>query len=331
MNWRILLVLYTLALGCKHASSKVNNSVQQYSLKDSTHNYELLNSDTIPAISQSSIISLVDSSNPRNYLVKVRADKANRSEFNYIDLRKINPYRNMGYPFIYMAEDSVDFSYDLSSISDFRLNTLMGQVRINSDVELSKGSLTAYVKPPVAVIKVNTLAIAYSIHYYTNNDDLIGAQGEAIIIAANDEDIVRISDNSNGFYDIRLSYDGSLLMQKYGTNYGEDGGGQTIHGLKIYSIKSGALKFSFEFGRTDNLVNYGFIEDLPNFATALLKANGFEYFVFDIKNNTLYKYSGTMEEWTNQSRMRLLLSGFLQAGDVDQLTMSGFETILLDN
>ena len=263
---------------------------------------------------------------PRNYIIRfVREGVAEKKKV--LDVRRINPYRNLPYPIEYMSEDSVDFSYDLSTLTFERQKSVMEGMRINLDALYDGSYLKVFVKAPVVVARGNTVAIAFHISYYSNEEDILGTQGVVIFYNEKGEEIRKIEDDENGFYDIRLSADGKYLLQKYGVNYGEDGSGQLDSGLKFYDVETGEMVFEWKLGK-DDLDGYNMFFN-TYFATCYRDVRKeTQHFIVDFVHGDVYFKSSDRYKYANDPEYRKTVApDFVKLRTIDALLKNDFKKI----
>jgi len=248
-----------------------------------------------------------------------------------LDIRHVNPYRNLPYPIDYMSEDSVDYQYDLSTLSIPEKEALLKGMRINEDALWEgKKYLKAFVKTPVVDAKGKTVAIAYHISYYSNPEDVLGTQGIVILYNDKGEEVRRIEDKKDGFYDILLSKDGKYLMQKYGFDYGEDGSGQLVRGFKFYNTETGEKIFEWELGKDRFLDGYSFFPNTYYYVNYYRTEGKYHhYYIIDINNKNVYQKSMDRKKYSNDypGYRETLFPTFLKTKEIKDLIKDGFKKI----
>ena len=247
-----------------------------------------------------------------------------------LDIRHVNPYRNLPYLIDYMSEDSVDYQYDLSTLSIPEKEALLKGMRINEDALWEgKKYLKAFVKTPVVDAKGKTVAIAYHISYYSNPEDVLGTQGIVILYNDKGEEVRRIEDKKDGFYDILLSEDGKYLMQKYGFDYGEDGSGQLVRGFKFYNTETGEKIFEWELGKDQFLGGYNMFFN-TYFATIYrIEGSRFEQYIVDYINKAIYLKSLDKRKYfsENLDNEGAMAPTFIKTKEIKDLIKDGFKKI----
>ncbi len=263
-------------------------------------------------------------SDPQNYLLTFTG-KDVKKQNRVLDIREINPYKSLPYPIRNISEKKLQFGYDFSNSSFAEKEIILKGTRINSDAYRKDSSyLTAYVKLPIVEAEGNIVAISYHISYYCNDEDILATQGVTVIYNEMGVEIQRIKDEKDGFYRIHLSDDGKYLVQEYGTDYGEDGGGQMERGIKIYETNTGKQIYEKDLGR-DQFYNY---TDFLTNSLCFYSRNEdekFEYFVIDFINDETYLLVMDMYKYANSNEYRgNQLLNFKKSENVNDLLKDGF-------
>lgn len=258
--------------------------------------------------------------NPMRYPFKIRFATG-----KIIDIRDIDPYRDLPYKQLQDIHGGYERLYDLTELSKREQEAALSGARINAEAYRDGNYLRILTKAPVIEVQNGITAIAYHASFYSNIEDILATKGHTLIYDHNGNLLQDIKDDQDGFYDIRLSADGQYLMQKYGTAYGEDGGGQLEMGFKFYDTSTGEMVFDCDLGKDNNLMGYGFIEEQPHLGTSFsLTPQKFEYSVYDVFKRELYKYSGTRSQFEDTKFMQGLFKELLQTGNSRQLLNHGF-------
>ena len=245
-----------------------------------------------------------------------------------IDVRDINPYKNLPYKAYRKDPDGFEHFYDLTDMSRAGQDEILKGCRINPDALRNSNYLRIFAKSPVVELSDSLVAIAYHIAYYSNEEDILGTQGITILYDNAGNEITRIEDKKDGFYDIRLSSDGKYLMQKYGTNYGEDGGGQLDTGFRFYDTETGERIYEWEQGKDPFIKNYGFIKEQPFLATSFrFEKDYFDYYVYDLLSNSTYFFRGSREKFRNHEFMQQLFAEVISDGNSESLLKQNFKKI----
>jgi len=246
-----------------------------------------------------------------------------------IDVRDINPYRDLPYKTYRKDPNGFEYFYDLSEKSKSEQDKIIEGCRINPDAYRDGNFLKIFVKAPVIEVTDSLVAIAYHKSYYSNEEDILCTQGVTIIYDYTGKEINRIEDKKDGFYDIRLSNDGKYLMQKYGVDYGEDGSGQLDRGFKFYYLQNGKMIFKVQLGKDQFLGGYNFIPKKSDFATYFrYYGKFFESYVIDLINKSVYKKVVDRKKYFNNPEFRKTLSpNFLKTKNVSGLIKDGYKKI----
>jgi hypothetical protein len=151
--------------------------------------------------------------------------------------------------------------------------------------------LRAWVNVPRVEVQFDRAVVAYHITYYSNTEDILATQGYALIYDENGNEIQRLHDRKDGFYDIQLSNDGRYLMQQFGSNYGEDGGGQLNRGFRFYDVKSGELLLELELGKDQFITSYGSNNTHLNSGFHIVRRDSINYCWFYVfpKSKNIYQ------------------------------------------
>jgi hypothetical protein len=247
-----------------------------------------LNRDTLktPEITQ-----IGEEDNVRRYPTKLKFTSG-----KIIDVRDIDPYRALPYKLAWEAEDRLDRNYDLSELSIKEQDRILKGSRINTDAFRERTYLKLMTKEPVISIARDKVAISYHASYYSNSEDILATEGYALVYDNNGNKLYEIQDKKDGFYDCQLSEDGKYLMQKYGTDYGEDGGGQLESGFKFYDGNTGEKICELELGKRE-VSTYGFYFCTDIFQMESGKENETELFVLSLVNRIMYKNSVNTERF----------------------------------
>ena len=220
-------------------------------------------------------VYLENPESPRNYLI-------NFKEGNSIDVRVTNPYAGLDLPIVYMSNDSLDFTYalyrstqanspDFGDISSILKHSCNNE---SSSPVFSKFPIQVFSKSPVIDVKGDRIVVGYHISFQCSEEEVIITQGVSIIYNEYGKEIKRLKDQEAGFYDLRLSNNGKFLMQKYGFNYGEDGGEKIDSGFKFYDLenkkKIGELgfkndQFTISYDTDNNNIGFHIIRAKPDF------------------------------------------------------------------
>lgn len=153
--------------------------------------------------------------------------------------------------------------------------------------------LRTWVNVPRVEVQSDRAVVAYHITYYSNTEEILATQGYSLIYDEYGKETHRIHNRKDGFYDIQLSGDGRYLMQQFGTNYGEDGGGQLDRGFNFYDVISGELLIEIELGRDQFITSYGSNNNLIGGGFHIVRRDPINYDWFYIfpKTKRIYKKS----------------------------------------
>lgn len=174
-----------------------------------------------------------------------------------VDITEVDPYKDLAYPVLRQQNGGLNRLYDLVNLTKPEVESLLKEAHINEEAFHQMGFFRMFNKLPVVEAKEDKVAIAYHATYYSSEEDILSTQGYALIYDNEGNLIQKIEDREHGFYDIRLSADGQYLMQKYGTAYGEDGGGRLNMGFKFYDTDTGEMIFEWDLGRDQFISSYG--------------------------------------------------------------------------
>ncbi len=195
-----------------------------------------------------------------------RIPKVIFSNGNTLKMKEINPYESLEYPTNWVSKDGWEISYNLSNLSGKMKDQILNKIHLNSKAFITKErNLTLIQELPRIISNGEIIAVSFNQSFYSNEEDILGTRGITKIID-NDGDLInQIDDPSHGFNKMELSPDGEFLMQKYGSNYGEDGGGQTDTGFKFYRLKSGNKVYEIDMKRDRYIRGYGFYKEHHDF------------------------------------------------------------------
>ena len=244
-----------------------------------------------------------------------------------VDITEIDPYRKLRYKRLREDPDGFEHLYDLSDKPRDQQDEILADARINTDAYRESNYLRLLTQAPVIAIAGGKAAVAYHAFFYSNNEDVLATQGIVIVFNERGEEIRRIKDERDGFYDIKLSNDGKYLMQKYGTNYGEDGGGQLETGFKFYDLETGKLIYEKSFGKDQFLDAFSFIPKVLDWVVIERNPNStFELHLINLKTRETYFFEGDLERHiANPMYLEKILEEFKERGEIRFLVKQGFK------
>jgi hypothetical protein len=327
----IFLLLFTLLPKRSTYTEAVNDNLIHSckSCKEQSHYYlNLCSIDTFPK-DKNYFIEADQPLNPRNTQVFFK-DSQFKKLVKSLDLRELNPYKNLPYPIDYMSEDSLEYRYNLSKTDSNIKNQILDELNVHKNTMRDHEYLGAFVKTPVVEIQDNKLAIAYHITYSDGNENILGTQGYALFFNKTGDETLRLQDKEFGFYDIRLSTDSKCLMQKYGTDYGEDGSGQLERGFKFYDTGTGKILFEWKLGKDQFLDGFDFIPN-TNYHTNFYRTEGLvhEYYLIDVLSKAVYKKTMNRHRYSNDSTgyRNSLFPNYRTTREINDLIKDGFQKI----
>ncbi|MEM6394696.1 MAG: hypothetical protein AAF741_00010 [Bacteroidota bacterium] len=245
---------------------------------------------------------------------------------NVIDVRDADPYRSLPYPRQGKDPDNLEHFYDLSALPRVEQDIVLKEARINENAFRETNYLSITTQVPRIEIADSIVVVAYHAYYYSNDEDILATEGVAIIYDEQGEEVTRITDKKDGFYDIRLSANGNYLMQKYGTNYGEDGGGQLDTGFKFYNTYTGKIIFEKSFGKDQFLDGFDFFFETNYAKYYRSKGQVFQHGLIDFLNRKVYTKNMDYDKYSNdESYSRTTFPLFLKSKKTKDLIKDGFK------
>gem|GEM_PF-6395950 len=317
----IFLILGSIALLCSCSSCTPTNEVSKFQ-KTKT---DLIQSSSDPDKLQ--LITSGGKNNPQRV-----ATSLHFSNGKVIDLRSIDPYRNWSHPILRGDSTGLSRLYDLSDLSADEQSVELSQLSINELAQRDSEYLRVWTETPRIEMSDSIAAVAFNKTYYSNEEDILGTSGQVLLYDHEGEIESQLIDNKEAFYSIKLSKDGRYLVQKYGIDYGEDGGGQLERGFKFYktNLKSNSLFFEINLGDDQFLQGFDFISNTQFFTFFRRESSRHEKFVIDLQTNIIYKKTMDRELYSSNKDYRgSTFPKFRESFMASDLIEDGFEIIEL--
>ncbi len=313
-----LVLLVMMFLGCggqKEIKPEKDEAKTGHIISTNVEADQKKTSDSIPI---EIVVQFGEEENEMRYPAKLRFLSS-----EIIDVRDVDPYKDLPFPSIGEYENGIERYYDLSELSLEKQNEILAGSRINKDALRNTNYLRLVTNAPIVQIAGDKTVIAYQAYFFCNEEDILATQGYALIYDANGNILHKIHDKKDGFYDIHLSSDGKYLMQKYGTNYGEDGSGWLDQGFKFYDTDSGEMTFEWELGKDQFLSGFDFLRYAKS-CTNFYREEGseFDYFVIDILNGIVYKKTFNRKLLNDPGYV--IFPSFIKSKKISDLLNDGF-------